>query len=85
MEHVWTQTVSFSQEPDVWETLSHHKLNLMLMPGPHTKPVYVTCTWCARAYLGMPNLPLWSEVFGREDSGAETEQILSQSSQESEM
>eukprot|EP00961_Rhodomonas_salina_P216731 2927753-Rhodomonas_salina.1 len=41
MEHVWAQTVSFSTEPDVWETLSHHELNLMLMPGhwQHTKPV----------------------------------------------
>eukprot|EP00961_Rhodomonas_salina_P000415 5563-Rhodomonas_salina.1 len=52
------------------------------MPGQHTKPVYVTCTWCARAYLGMPELTPWSEVFGREDSGAETEEIVGQSSQE---
>eukprot|EP00961_Rhodomonas_salina_P300157 3939523-Rhodomonas_salina.1 len=76
---------SFSGEPDVWETLWHHELNFMLMPGPQTKPVYVTCTWSARAYIGMPDMVPWSELFGHDDSGAETEQAATLSSQDSKM
>eukprot|EP00961_Rhodomonas_salina_P290997 3931609-Rhodomonas_salina.1 len=47
----------------------------MLNPGPHTIPIYVTCTWCARCYLGMPDMPPWSDIQAQSDSGAETEQV----------
>eukprot|EP00961_Rhodomonas_salina_P115337 1552459-Rhodomonas_salina.2 len=35
--------------------------------------VYVTCTWCACFYLGMPDYPLWSEITHNSDSEAATE------------
>eukprot|EP00961_Rhodomonas_salina_P276153 3730753-Rhodomonas_salina.1 len=35
----------------------------------------VTCMWCARCYLGMPNYPLWSEVAQNSDSEAATERM----------
>eukprot|EP00961_Rhodomonas_salina_P123595 1665348-Rhodomonas_salina.1 len=44
----------------------------MLHPGPHTIPIYVTCTWCCRCYVGMPDLQPWSEVIAGSESGAET-------------
>eukprot|EP00961_Rhodomonas_salina_P081533 1096420-Rhodomonas_salina.1 len=72
---VWTQSKEFADEPDMWEELLHHKLNLMLNQGPHTIPIYVTCTWCTRCYMGMPEMQPWSYVQAQSDSGAETERV----------
>eukprot|EP00961_Rhodomonas_salina_P069243 929554-Rhodomonas_salina.1 len=56
----------------------------MLNPGPHTIPIYVTCTWCACCYMGMPDLPAWSEVIARSESGAETPKQDEDASEDSE-
>eukprot|EP00961_Rhodomonas_salina_P222582 3010070-Rhodomonas_salina.1 len=69
---VWKQSKDFTDEPDTWEEMSHHELNVMLNPGPHTMPIYVTCTWCSRFYIGMPDLPAWSELIAQSESGADT-------------
>eukprot|EP00961_Rhodomonas_salina_P027701 374170-Rhodomonas_salina.1 len=69
---VWEHSSEFADAPETWEDLSHFELNLMLHPGHHIMPVYVTCTWCCRCYLGMPDLPPWSELIALSDSGAET-------------
>eukprot|EP00961_Rhodomonas_salina_P174738 2357096-Rhodomonas_salina.1 len=69
---VWEHSSDFAAAPETWEDLSHYKLNVMLFPGPQVMPVYVTCTWCCRCYVGMPDLQAWSYVIAQSESGAET-------------